>query len=70
VTVTAAVKRRLDEHAGELLLIAAHGMVFRALTQSLTGTQHVSRNAEPFLCKKGRNSWQILPVEGGNQGTI
>jgi broad specificity phosphatase PhoE len=69
VTVTAAVTRRLDQHAGESVLIAAHGLVFRALTQALTGTQHVSQNAAPFLCKKDRNSWQILPVEGRNQGT-
>ena len=40
-------------------LIAAHGLVFRALTVSLAGERLVAQNAEPFLFEPNGVGWEI-----------
>ena len=57
--VCASVKRWTDRHADETLLIAAHGLVFRALTVTLTGEVLASQNAEPYLFKTVADGWDV-----------
>ncbi len=57
--ICAAVKRWTDRHADETLLIAAHGLVFRALTVSLIGERLASLNAEPYHFQPQREGWIV-----------
>lgn len=57
--ICAAVKRWTDRQAEETLLIAAHGLVFRALTVSLAGEHLVSQNAEPYFFQPNGGGWDI-----------
>ncbi len=57
--VCASVKRWTDKHHDETLLIAAHGLVFRALTLSLADQHLVSQNAEPYYFAPEGSSWRI-----------
>lgn len=51
-----------QRHAGEKLLIASHGLVFRALAETLTGEEIYSRNAEPHLFRKVNGDWLVSPL--------
>jgi len=60
--VCAAVNRWTDRHAGETLLIAAHGLVFSALCLALNGERQVSRNAVPFHFSPNASGWEIKAI--------
>ena len=57
--VCAAVRRWTDHYAEETLLIASHGLVFRALAEALTGTPRTSRNAEPHQFIRAADGWVV-----------
>jgi len=57
--VCASVRRWTDKYDDENLLIAAHGLVFRALTLSLLGEHLVSQNAEPYHFDPSDGGWQV-----------
>jgi len=61
--VCAAVKYWTDHYATETLLIAAHGLVFRALTESLQGKTAMSRNGEPFYFKTNGDTWDVTSIQ-------
>jgi len=61
--ICAAVKRWTDRHAGETLLIAAHGLVFRALTESLIGERPACLHAVPYHFRPNENGWDLNKVE-------
>ena len=46
-------------YANETLLIAAHGLVFRALTVALAEQHLVSQNAEPYFFQPTNSGWHI-----------
>ncbi len=60
--IAAAVRRWTDRHADETLLIAAHGLVFRALTLTLVGEEQTSQNAEPFHFQCTGKAWTVHPL--------
>ena len=57
--ICASVRRWTDQHANETLLIAAHGLVFRALTVALAEQHLVSQNAEPYFFQPTNSGWHI-----------
>lgn len=61
--VCAAVKYWTDRYATETLLFAAHGLVFRALTESLLGKPAMSRNGEPFHFKPNGDEWNVTSIQ-------
>ena len=61
--VCASVRRWTDRFADETVLIAAHGLVFRALTIALADQHLVSQNAEPYAFNNTGGSWDIARVE-------
>lgn len=58
--ICASVRRWTDKHSQETLLIAAHGLVFRALTLALADQHLVSQNAEPYFFEPTTNGWSIV----------
>jgi broad specificity phosphatase PhoE len=60
--VCAAVKRWTDQYIEEPVLIAAHGLVFRALCEALTGKHASSPNAHPCHFKPISNGWDIAKI--------
>ena len=60
--ICAAVKRWTDRHPDETLLVAAHGLVFRALTVSLIGERLASQNAEPYHFQPQGDGWIVRRV--------
>ena len=46
--VVSSVRRWTEKYESHTVLIAAHGLVFRALALALTGKEMISQNAEPF----------------------
>ena len=57
-----AVARWTERHAGETILIASHGLVFRALAESLVGKKLYSRNAEPYYFRPVDDEWVVSAV--------
>jgi len=57
-----AVARWTEQHAGETILIASHGLVFRVLAESLVGKKLYSRNAEPHYFRPVGDGWAVTPV--------
>jgi len=57
-----AVARWTEKHAGETILIASHGLVFRALAESLVGEKQYSQNAEPHHFRPVADEWVVSPV--------
>jgi broad specificity phosphatase PhoE len=60
--VCAAVKRWTDQYAEGPVLIAAHGLVFRALCEVLTGEQASSINADPCYFRPISNGWDVANI--------
>lgn len=60
--VCSAVSRWTEQHSEETILIAAHGLVFFALVESLTGSKMICRNAEPHLFSPTDNGWTVTPI--------
>ena len=60
--VCTAVSRWTNLYAEETLLIAAHGLVFRALTEILLGTPTVSKNGVPFQFVPTDSGWELREV--------
>ena len=60
--VCSVVQRWTQQHAGETILFASHGLVFRALTEALTGTRVSTRNAELHDFRPGGGEWTVSPV--------
>jgi broad specificity phosphatase PhoE len=57
-----AVASWTEQHAGETILIASHGLVFRALAESLVGKKQYSRNAEPHFFSPVEDGWAVSPL--------
>ena len=57
--VCSAVTHWTEHYANDLLLIAAHGLVFKALVEALTGETVFSGNAEPHLFDPSDGCWKI-----------
>ena len=57
-----AVASWTEQHAGETILIASHGLVFRALAESLVGEKLYSRNAEPHVFNSVEGGWAVNPL--------
>ncbi len=57
--ICASVRRWTDKHPDEVLLIAAHGLVFRALAVTLTGEALTSQNAEPYYFHSDGGDWRV-----------
>ncbi|MGI9272601.1 MAG: histidine phosphatase family protein [Woeseiaceae bacterium] len=57
-----AVERWTRQYAGETILIASHGLVFRVLVETLTGKERYSRNAEPHSFSPVVDGWAINPL--------
>lgn len=62
--VVAAVTRWTQQHAGETILIASHGLVFRALAETLTGQEIYSDNAKPHHFQPVGDRWVITSLSG------
>ena len=60
--VCSAVWRWTERHPDEKILVAAHGLVFRALTEVLVGEQLSSRNAEAHHFEPSRDGWIVSPI--------
>ncbi len=62
--ICGAVRRWTERHPDETLLIAAHGLVFRALTVTLIGEELTSQNAEPyhFETSNGGDGWTVTKL--------
>jgi probable phosphoglycerate mutase len=60
--VCAAVKRWTDQYAEEPVLFAAHGLVFRALCEALTGRHASSLNADPCHFRLISNGWDVANI--------
>ena len=65
--ICAAVKHWTDRYAGETLLIASHGLVFRALAESLLGKRTSSRNSLPFHFKPNGKVWELSRITEADQ---
>lgn len=57
--VCSAVRKWIDQYPGETLLFASHGLVFRALTEALTGREMSSRNAQVHRFQPGGDAWVV-----------
>ena len=57
-----AVAHWTDRHAGETILIASHGLVFRALAESLVGKKIYTGNAEPHCFSPVEDGWAVNPL--------
>lgn len=66
-TVMAAVARWTGQHPGETVLIASHGLVFQALSESLLGERLTSRNAEPYRFRPLQSGWAASPLSADLQ---
>lgn len=62
--VCSAVARWTEQHAGETILVASHGLVFHALAEELTGKKLFSRNAEPHRFVPVGDAWAVSSVLG------
>ena len=60
--VCAAVWRWTERHPDEAILVASHGLVFRALTEALIGEQLSSGNAETHHFEPVGDAWSVSPV--------
>lgn len=60
--VVSAVARWTEQHAGETLLIASHGLVFRSLAETLVGEKLYSRNAEAHHFRPVGDEWIVSAV--------
>lgn len=60
--ICASVRRWTDKHSDETVLVAAHGLVFRALTIALAGEHLVSQNAEPYFFEPTGSTWRIEKI--------
>jgi broad specificity phosphatase PhoE len=60
--VCSAVGPWTTRHSDETLLIASHGLVFRALAEVLTGTQLSIRNAEAHYFRPVGEGWAVSRV--------
>ena len=60
--ICAAVAHWTERFANETLLIASHGLVFRALAETLAGVPAMSRNAEPYLFRPSGPDWEIVSL--------
>ncbi len=60
--VCSAVSNWTEQYSDETILISAHGLVFYALAESLTGTEMISRNAEPHYFSPTDNGWTVTPL--------
>ena len=63
--VCTAVKHWTDRYADETLLIASHGLVFRALAESLLGKRISSQNGVPYHFKPNGNAWDLVRIGEG-----
>ena len=54
-----AVRCWVAKHPDEMMLVVAHGLVFRALTMHLTGEQMMSANAVPHIFEYDGSGWQV-----------
>ena len=61
--ICASVRRWTEKHSDETLLIAAHGLVFRALTVALADQHLVSQNAEPYVFRPTQDGWHIRRID-------
>jgi broad specificity phosphatase PhoE len=61
--VCEAVTRWTEHFADETLLFASHGLVFRALTESLLGEPVMSGNAEPHYFKLAKFGWALTTLD-------
>ena len=61
--VVTSVAEWTQQHAGETLLIASHGLVFRALAETLTGQEVYSQNAQPQHFRKVNGDWHVSPLQ-------
>jgi broad specificity phosphatase PhoE len=57
--VCRAVRRWVAKHPDELMLVVAHGLVFRALTMHLAGKQLVTANAVPHIFERSGDDWDV-----------
>lgn len=64
--VCAAVRHWTGQYPEETLLFAAHGLVFRALTEALTGTAANSLNAASHHFKRSGDGWAVSTVPPDN----
>ena len=60
--ICAAVAHWTERFANETLLIASHGLVFRALAETLAGVPAMSRNAEPYLFRPNGPDWEMVSL--------
>jgi broad specificity phosphatase PhoE len=57
--VCESVSRWVAKHPEELMLVVAHGLVFRALTVHLAGEQLSTANAVPHVFERTGSRWQV-----------
>lgn len=60
--VCKAVSRWVARYPDELVLVVAHGLVFRALTVHLAGEQLSTANAVPHIFERARDGWRVRPL--------
>jgi broad specificity phosphatase PhoE len=60
--VCASVRRWVAKHPDELMLVVAHGLVFRALTMHLAGMQLMTGNAIPHIFELSGEAWNVRPL--------
>lgn len=61
-----AVARWTARHAGETILIASHGLVFRVLAETLTGQETYSGNAEAHHFRPTGEGWVVSSLESSS----
>jgi broad specificity phosphatase PhoE len=57
--VCKSVRRWVARHPDELMLVVAHGLVFRALTIHLAGQQLATGNAVPHIFERSGDDWIV-----------
>jgi len=62
VRVCQSVHSWTEKYPKETLLIAAHGLVFRALTEALTGEPRSCENASPHAFQQVGGAWEVEPI--------
>ena len=60
--ICTSVRHWTEKHSDETVLVAAHGLVFRALTIALADEHLVSQNAEPYFFEPAGSTWRIEKI--------
>jgi probable phosphoglycerate mutase len=61
--VCSTVRRWTERHSDKPILVASHGLVFRALSEALIGKPLSTRNAEPQYFRPAGDRWVVSAVQ-------